>query len=142
VPDAANNKPTINIPHTPPAGGPLLYIGSAYGFLIAAAILLTVYRAQVARGDYGDPRVIMVVHFFTLGFLSMTAMGILTQWIPVVFDVPPLGVKRTAVQFGVYLAGVLGFAWGLAQQNWVLLAVSIAAALLEWALPPLSTTSE
>lgn len=145
VPDAAHYKPSINIAQTPPAGGPLLYIGSAYGFLIAAAILLTVYRAQVARGDYGDPRVIMMVHFFTLGFLSMTAMGILTQWIPVVFDVPPLGVKRTAVQFGVYLAGVLGFAWGLAQQNWVLLAVGgtvLAIAIVMWSAGAMGQLAE
>lgn len=145
APDAAHYKPTINIAQAPPADGPLLYIGSAYGFLIAAAVLLIIYRAPLVRGDYGDPRVIMVVHFFTLGFLSMTAMGILTQWIPVVFDVPPLGVKRTAVQFSVYLAGVLGFAWGLAQQNWVLLAVSgtvLAIAIVMWSAGAMGQLAE
>lgn len=145
APDGRHYKPTINIAQAPPAGGPLLYIGSAYGFLIAAAILLIVYRAPLVRGDYGDPQVIMVVHFFTLGFLSMTAMGILTQWIPVVFDVPPLGFKRTAVQFSVYLAGVLGFAWGLAQQNWVLLAVSgtvLAIAIVMWSAGAMGQLAE
>lgn len=48
-------------------------------------MLLMEYAKWVADGVYGDFKVVLIVHFFTLGFLSMTAMGVLNQWVPVVF---------------------------------------------------------
>lgn len=133
--DAARYTPSINIAQAPPIGVPLLYIGTAYAFLIAAAILFVIHAKWVAHGAYGNPLVIMTVHFFTLGFLSMTAMGVLSQWVPVVFDVPPLSLTRVLVNFGLYLLGILGFAWGIALHFWSLLAMSgtvLAAAVLVW----------
>ncbi len=133
--DAERYKPSINIEQAPRMAAPLLYLGTAYGFLIASAVLFIVYAKWVAHGAYGYPHVIMMVHFFTLGFLSMTAMGILNQWVPVVFDVPPLGVRRVFINFVLYFMGISGFAWGFAQQWWALLAVSgtvLALAILIW----------
>ena len=136
-PDAERYKPSINIERAPGIATPLMYIGTAYVFLIAAAVVFISSAKWIAHGAYGNPLVIMMVHFFTLGFLSMTAMGILNQWVPVVFDVPPLGVRRGYTNFILYLLGVVGFAWGFAQERWVLLAASgtlLALAILIWSL--------
>lgn len=135
TPDAARYKPSVNIAQAPSILAPLLYIGPAYGFLMVAAILFVFDAKGVAEGAYKDPGVLMMVHFFTLGFLSMTAMGILNQWVPVVFDVLPLGIRRVFIQFILYLGGILGFTWGLAQREWDIVAVGgsvLALAIVIW----------
>ncbi|NMP23262.1 hypothetical protein [Sulfobacillus harzensis] len=128
-------KPSINIAQAPRIMAPLLYLGTAYVFLAAGAWMLFRYRADVSQGAYGVPGVIMMVHLFTLGFLSMTALGILHQWIPVVFDVPPLGLRRVVFNFALYVAGFLGFACGFAYDWWPVVAASgsaLAVAILWW----------
>ncbi len=138
---AERYKPSINIAQAPRIMAPLLYMGTAYVFLAAVCWMLFRYRVQFAEGAYGGPGVIMTVHLFTLGFLSMTALGILNQWIPVVFDVPPLASRRVVWNFVIYLAGILGFAFGFAHQWWPLVAVSgslLAIAILLWSAGVLS----
>ena len=138
---AERYKPSINIAQSPRILAPLLYLGTAYVFLAAVSWMLFRYRADFARGAYGGPGVIMTVHLFTLGFLSMTALGILNQWIPVVFDVPSLASRRVVWNFVIYLAGILGFAFGFAHQWWPLVAVSgslLAIAILLWSAGVLS----
>ena len=130
-------KPTINLNQAPRLQTPLLYIGAAYVFLSIAGVLFIAEGQWLADGDYGNPLVIMIVHFFTLGFLSMTAMGILHQWIPVVFDVPAASARRGVLQFGVYVIGIIGFAWGLGQQQWTWLALSgtlLSLTILFWSI--------
>lgn len=128
-------KPSINVAQAPPPGVPLLYVAAAYGFLVAAAVLAIVNAPWLARGDYGSPRVVLVVHLVTLGFLSMTAMGFLQQWVPVVLDVPALLMRRAAWGFAWYAVAVVGFAWGIANQQGMVLAASglvLAAAIVWW----------
>lgn len=132
---AEGYKPSINIAQAPPILAPLLHLGTAYLFLAAAALLLIRYRGDVAHGAYGVPGVIMTVHLFTLGFLSMTALGILHQWIPVVFDVPPLAPRRAVLNFILYTTGIVGFAVGFAHHGWSVVAASgslLAIAILWW----------
>ena len=132
---AERYRPSINIGQAPAITAPLLYLGTAYLFLIAAAWMLFQHRVDIAEGDYGVPSVILMVHIFTLGFLSMTAFGILNQWIPVVFDVPALGLRRLAWHYGLFLFGILGFAVGFAHQLWFLVAIGgsvLALAILWW----------
>lgn len=120
---------------------PLLFLGAGYAFLIAVCLMLFRYRVQFAEGAYGGPGVVMTVHLFTMGFLSMTALGILNQWVPVVFDVPPLAPRRVVWNFVLYLAGILGFAFGFAHQWWPVVAVGgsvLAAAILIWSAGVLS----
>lgn len=133
--DSGGYKPSINIEQAPSVMAPMMHIATAYGFVIAAAVLLLANAPQVAHGLYGDSRVILMVHCFSLGFLSMTAMGVLQQWVPVVFDVPPLPLARVTANFLLYVVGILGFAWGLLQPQWVVLACAgtvIAVAILIW----------
>ncbi|MHB1953098.1 MAG: hypothetical protein ACYCOU_05070 [Sulfobacillus sp.] len=128
-------KPTINIGQAPHMVVPMLYIGSAYLFLLLAAIVLFTHAADVALSDFSLPIVITMVHLFTLGFLSMTAMGVLSQWVPVVFDVDPVGRRRGVVQYMVYALGFMLFAWGFSHELWVLVAIGgafLALAIVLW----------
>ncbi len=128
-------KPSINVAQAPPMGAPLLYVAAAYGFLAAAAVLAVVNAPWLARGDYASPRVVVVVHLVTLGFLSMTAMGLLQQWVPVVLDVPAVSIRRAAWGFAGYALAVVGFAWGIAHQQGMVLGISgilLAAAIVWW----------
>lgn len=128
-------KPSINITQAPNIVAPLLYLGTAYLFLIAGASILFVERVKFSRGAYGAPAVILTVHIFTLGFLSMTAFGILNQWIPVVFDVAALGVRRVVLQLGLFVLGILGFGVGFSYSWWPLVAISgsvLAITILWW----------
>ncbi|PSR21945.1 MAG: hypothetical protein C7B45_08615 [Sulfobacillus acidophilus] len=134
-------KPSVNITQAPGIWVPLLYLATAYVFLATVAWMLFRYRVPVAEGEYGASGVIMTVHLFTLGFVSMTALGILNQWIPVVFDVPPLALWRVVWNFVIYLAGILGFAFGFAQQWWPLVAIGgslLAIAIILWSAGVLS----
>ncbi len=138
---AERYTPSINIAQAPRLIAPLLYLGTAYVLLAAVAWMLFRYRVDFAQGHYGSPGVIMTVHLFTLGFLSMTALGILNQWIPVVFNVPALAPRRVVWNFVLYLAGILGFALGFSRQWWPLVAVSgslLAIAILFWSAGVLS----
>lgn len=134
-PQGERYKPSINIQQSPRLVVPALYLGTAYGFLTVAAELLIRGAKWVAVGDYGNLRVILAVHIFTLGFLSLTAIGILNQWVPVVFDVLPYGIRRLTIIFSIYVVGMLAFAGGLARQQWFLVAVGgtlLAMAIVFW----------
>lgn len=134
-PDPKSYKPSININQAPRFDAPALYVVSGYLFLTLAFWLEIANPLPFARGWWGEPHVIAAVHCLTLGFLSMTAMGILTQWVPVVFDVPPLAIPRVRLQFAAYLIGVVGFvvSFWYAQWNWVALSGGwLAVAILLW----------
>ena len=135
APQRVRYQPSINVAQAPPLGVPLLYVAAAYGFLVVAAVLAVVNAPWLARGDYASPRVVVVVHLVTLGFLSMTAMGLLHQWVPVVLDVPARPMRRAVWGFAGYAVAVVGFAWGIAHQQGMVLAVSgslLAAAIVWW----------
>ena len=132
---AERYQPSINIGQAPAITAPLLYLGTAYLFLLVAAWMLFQHRVEVAEGHYGVPGVILMVHIFTLGFLSMTAFGILNQWIPVVFDVPAWSLRRVVWHYGLFLLGIVGFAVGFKYQWWFLVASGgsvLALAILWW----------
>ncbi len=134
-PDAPAYKPTVNIEQAPRMAVPFLYVLSAYGFLVAAAIFVIRESHWLAFGIWGNPMVILTVHLLTVGFLSMTAMGVLSQWIPVVFDVDALSLKRATIVFLGYLLGILGFVVSLSAQRWSLLAASaslLALVIIVW----------
>ena len=91
----------------------------------------------VAVGEYGRLPVILIVHMCTAGFLSMTAMGVLHQWVPVVFDVPAVSVRRALWTFTVYAGSVLAFALGLGDSNWRVAAAGgggLALAIVLWSV--------
>lgn len=135
APEATGYKPSINIEQAPRVIVPLLFMGTAYGFAIIAMIMLMFEAKTLVKGAYGNFDVLVMVHCFTLGFLTMTAMGILNQWVPVVFDVPPLGVRHAMTIYAEYLLGVLVLVWGFAEQWRTVLAMGggvLAIAILMW----------
>ncbi len=137
LPDTGRYKPSINIERAPRLGVPFLYILTAYVFCATAGIMLWVYAPWVSRGAYGYPPVIMTVHFFTLGFLSMTAMGILSQWVPVVFNVRAFGNRRGWAHFFPYLLGALALFWSVGHGAWPVVAASgtlLALAIVWWSV--------
>ncbi len=137
APENTRYKPSINIDQAPRIIVPSLFVGTAYGFVIVAAIMLIFLAKPLAEGVYGEPWVLVMVHCFTLGFLTMTAMGILHQWVPVVFDVPPLGTRQALVIYVGYMLGVLVFVWGFAEQWWPVLAIGggvLAFSILMWSI--------
>ena len=128
-------RPTINIGQAPYLAVPAIYLATAYGFLVGASVLLVIHARWVATGAYGRLPVILMVHLFTVGFLSMTAMGVLHQWVPVVFDVPAVSVRRALSHFALYTVSALVFAFGLAASNWEAAAIGgggLALAILLW----------
>lgn len=128
-------KPSVNIEQAPRMLFPFLHLSTAYGFLMATAVVLLMDGQDLARGLYGSPQVIVMVHLFTLGFLSMTAMGILHQWVPVVFDTTAARGRRVVTTFILYLLGILIFAWGLAQSEFVVLGMGgtlLAVGIVVW----------
>lgn len=132
-PSPRSYKPSINITQAPGLHAAAPYIVSGYLFLALAFLLVIADTSPFARGSWGAPGVLAAVHCLTLGFLSMTAMGILTQWVPVVFDVPALPTKRVRVQFAAYLIGVVGFVASFGAANRVGVALSgawLAGAIL------------
>ncbi len=132
---AGRYKPSVNIERAPRGYVPLIYIGAGWLFLVLAAGVMIRQAHAVAYADFGDPWVVVVVHLVTLGFLSMTAMGVLNQWVPVVFDVPAMGPRRGLLYFGLYTVGVAGFVGGFGYRLWPLVAVSgawLAGAIVLW----------
>lgn len=132
--------PTINIAQSPPLALPAGFFGLGWLAFAAAALGLVRVAPWVAAGDVGALPVVAVVHTFTLGFLAATMAGVLAQWIPVVFDVPPAPAWLTAGQLGVLAAGTAAWIGGLWTGNGAgmltgraldaaaLLAVAVAAA--------------
>ncbi len=132
---AGGYRPTINIGQAPHLAVPSVYLGTAYGFLVGASVLLIIYARWVATAAYGRQPVILMVHLFTVGFLSMTAMGVLHQWVPVVFDVPAASTRRALSHFALYTVSAIGFAFGLAASNWEAAAIGgggLALAIILW----------
>ena len=137
APETPRYKPSINIDRAPRIIVPLLFMGTAYGFIIIAAIMLIFLAKPLVQGDYANFTILVMVHCFTLGFLTMTAMGILNQWVPVVFDVSPSGSRQTVTLYAGYLVGVLVFVWGFATQWWLALAIGgglLAFTILLWTI--------
>jgi hypothetical protein len=129
----ARYKPTVNIGAAPPPGLPLPFVGLGWLFLLALAILLFTAPGPVAEGWWGLPEVVLAVHVFTLGFLSLTMMGLLYQWVPVVFDVAPVPLAWGFGQSAIYLMGLLVFLDGWATDSRRLVAAGgggLAAAIV------------
>jgi hypothetical protein len=117
-------------PHTeraPALAVPLLFwvAGGFYGAFGAAVLASS--AANLLNATFTTPTVLMAVHAFTLGFLTMTMMGALYQFGPVVLGLSPVAFGRAAAQFAVYAGGVALFLVGLGTAHLALLGVGAAA---------------
>ncbi len=108
-PSARRYQPSVNITRAPAASVPLPFMVAGWGFLIWAVWELAAARASFAGGVFGALPVVAAVHGVTLGFLTLTMTGFLYQWIPVVFDVPPLPRWFSWSEGAVHTLGLLMF---------------------------------
>lgn len=68
----------------PPLAIPVLFMGTALTYAGIGFLLMAFEAPVVAMGHFGAPHVLAAVHALTLGFISMSMMGALYQWLPVI----------------------------------------------------------
>ncbi|HKT59105.1 MAG TPA: hypothetical protein VJQ46_03595 [Gemmatimonadales bacterium] len=110
-------------------------------WLAAGACGLVLVAPLLARGGFLDPRVIAVVHSFTLGVITTTIFGSLYQMLPALLGVSVRSVRAAALGLGFLAGGTLvlvaglWYAWAAWQgAGWVLVAGAIGCA--SWTLLP------
>lgn len=124
---------TMGRPRTeraPALAVPLLFWVSAGLFGAFGAVVLALSAPSLLAAAVGAPTLLVAVHSFTLGFLTMTMMGALYQFGPVVLGLPAVSPRRAAGQFAVYAAGVVVFLAGLSTARPLLLGVGASAVAL------------
>ncbi len=127
---SAHYKPTININQAPPLAGPALFLISAWISLMLAAERTITDPQQWRNARLGSDGTLITVHLVTLGFLTMTMFGILYQWIPVVFDRPPVPLKLIIIHWFLYSAGLGLFLLGFSSGRGTLLAAGASVLAL------------
>jgi hypothetical protein len=96
---------------------PGLHFAVALVHLAAGAIGLVVVAPDLAQGAFYLPRVIAVVHLFTLGFIVTTIFGALCQFLPVAVGRPMRSSVAAHVSFGAQSLGVGCFVAALIAGN-------------------------
>lgn len=123
-PAPRGRKGTPSAPPAFPAGGlvsaaapPLRLPGAhftvALTFWILGAIGLTWAAPDIARGLFPLPRVAVVTHLFTLGWITTTIMGALYQFLPVALLAPIRSERLAHVSLVLYAPGLALFLFGL-----------------------------
>jgi hypothetical protein len=127
--------------HPPPFALPAAHFLAALLWLAVGASGLIVVAPELARGGFLDPRVLAVVHTFTLGVITTSIFGALYQMLPPLLGVTVRSVRIAATGFGLLTAGALTLVIGLWRANaefqgygWMLVAGAIGCA--SWTLLP------
>ncbi|MCL8208247.1 MAG: hypothetical protein K6V97_09285 [Actinomycetia bacterium] len=105
---------------------PLLFWVSAGLFGAFGALELARTAAAFLALALGAPGILVAVHSFTLGFLTMTMMGALYQFGPVVLGLRVVPPRRAAGQYALYTGGVVVFLAGLGTLRPLLVGVGAA----------------
>jgi hypothetical protein len=121
--------------HPPPFALPAAHFTAALAWLAAGAAGLVAVAPALARGSYLDPRVLGVVHVFTLGVITTTIFGALYQMLPPLLGVTIRSVRLAATGFVFLTLGALTLVAGLwagvgrwQAVGWALVAVAIGCA--------------
>ncbi|HET8698635.1 MAG TPA: hypothetical protein VFO94_14175 [Gammaproteobacteria bacterium] len=102
---------------TPPTGSMRVaaeHFAAATVYLLAGAAGLVWVAPELASGMYASPHVIGVTHLFTLGWLTTTIFGALSQLLPVALGAPIRSVRTAHASFWTFAPGAGLFATGLA----------------------------
>lgn len=127
----------------PPAPPPFPLIGGHFGaaacWLTVGALGLVAVAPELARGNFLAPRVLAVVHCFTIGVITTTIFGVLHQFLPMALAHHPRSARAGYAGLGFLSAGtaalVAGFWWwipALQGTGWLL--AFTAVAVYEWNL--------
>lgn len=98
------------------------HFAAATLFLLAGAVGLVWVAPDLAVGDYLAPRVAAVTHIFTLGWLTLTIFGALSQLLPVALGAPIFSPRLGHAAFWSFAAGIPIFTAGLAMERMPMLA--------------------
>lgn len=98
------------------------HFAAATAFLVAGAIGLVWVAPDLTFGNYLSPRAAAVTHLFTLGWLTLTIFGALSQLLPVALGAPLFSPKLGHTAFWSFVAGVPLLAIGIAGNRMPLLA--------------------
>lgn len=98
----------------PPFRLPGEHFAAGMIFLVLGGIGLVIIARDVAAGAYPLSAVVAVTHLFTLGWITMSIMGALYQFLPVALGEPIRSVAAGHLAFALYAPGVAVFTAGLA----------------------------
>lgn len=108
--------PVAGVPASPKLA-PALLVGEhfavALAYLICGAVGLLLVAPELAQGAFLAPRVVAVVHLFTLGFIMLSIFGALCQFLPVAVGRSIWSFKLAHATFAFHAAGVAGLVVGL-----------------------------
>ena len=90
------------------------HFAAAMVYLLAGAAGLLWIAPELASGMYPSPHVVGVTHLFTLGWLTTTIFGALSQLLPVALGAPIRSVRVAHASFWTFAPGAGLFATGLA----------------------------
>jgi hypothetical protein len=90
-------------------------------YLVAGSVGLFWIAPELAAGAYLAPRVAAVTHLFTLGWLTTTIFGALTQLLPVALGAPLRSTQAAEAAFWTFVPGAGFLAAGVATGRLALL---------------------
>ena len=90
------------------------HFAAATFYLLTGAAGLLWIAPELASGTYPSPHVVGVTHLFTLGWLTTTIFGALSQLLPVALGAPIRSVRAAHASFWTFAPGAGLFASGLA----------------------------
>lgn len=111
---------------------PLFLLTAQLGWL-ASLFLLTRHPSALLREQWSQGFLLAVVHLFTLGFLTMTMMGILHQLVPVTLNTKPWSTRIVIVHYGLMVTGTILFSAGFVNEQPLFImvgAIAISLAIL------------
>lgn len=97
------------------------HFAAATLYLLAGSIGLLWIGPELAAGAYLSPRVAGVTHLFTLGWLTTTIFGALTQVMPMALGAPLRWPRAAVVSFLTFVPGTGFLAGGVASSRLALL---------------------
>lgn len=93
----------------PPPALPGEHFAAALGFFVCGALGLAVIAPELAAGAFYHPRVVAVVHLFTLGWIVLSIFGALCQFLPVAVGRPIRWEKLAHASFALQAMGAAVF---------------------------------
>lgn len=97
----------------PPFILPGEHFAAALVFWALGGLGLVWVAPELASGLFPLPRVIAVAHLFTLGWITLSILGALYQFLPVALGVPVRWERMGHLTFAMYVPGLVIFAYGL-----------------------------
>lgn len=101
----------------PPLRLPGSHFAVALTFLLLGAGGLVWVAADLGRGSFAQPRVVVVTHLFTLGLITTTILGALYQFLPVALQTPIRSQRLGYATLALHGPGLLLFLAGLLRSD-------------------------